>query len=137
VTRYLVDTGPLVAFLNKRDLNHQWTVSQFAQVQAPLLTCEAVLSEAFFLLRKHSAATEALIELVNRQVIAIPFHLNEEFWRVARLLQRYSDIQVSLADACLVRMTEVYSDSRLFTFDADFQIYRRNGRQVIPVISPS
>jgi len=137
VTRLLVDTGPLVAFLNERDKHHKWTVEQFAEVQPPLLTCEAVLSEAFFLLRKHSSATEALIKLLDRKIVSVPFQLETEFNRVKKILNRYADIQISLADACLVRMTEVHSDCRLFTFDSDFQIYRRNGRQVIPAVGPA
>jgi len=137
VTKLLVDTGPLVAFLNERDKHHNWTVGQFAEVQPPLLTCEAVLSEAFFLLRKHSSATEALIKLLDRKIVSISFHLETELARVKKILNRYADIQISLADACLVRMSEVHSDCRLFTFDSDFQIYRRNGRQVIPTASPA
>jgi len=137
VTKLLVDTGPLVAFLNARDEHHKWTVEQFADVQPPLLTCEAVLSEAFFLLRKHSSATEALIKLLDRKIVSISFQLETEFARVKKILNRYADIQISLADACLVRMSEVHSDCRLFTFDSDFQIYRRNGRQVIPTASPA
>ena len=137
MTKYLVDTGPLVAFLNRRDQHHEWVVNQFDVIRPPLLTCESVLTEAFFLLRKHAVATEGLINLVDRKIVTASFRLDEEFARVGNLLRRYSDAQVSLADACLVRMTELYVDSRLFTFDSDFQIYRRNGRQVIPTISPT
>jgi len=137
MTKSLVDTGPLVAMLNERDSHHRWITEQFAEVRPPLLTCEAVLSEAFFLLRKHAAATDALVKLIDRKIVSISFQLETEFARVRNILNRYADIQISLADACLIRMTEVHSDCRLFTFDSDFQIYRRNGRQVIPVVGPT
>ncbi len=137
MTKFLVDTGPLVALLNERDQHHRWTTEQFAAVQPPLLTCEAVLSEAFFLVRKHTTATEALIKLLDRKIVTVSFQLMTELARVSKILSRYADIQISLADACLVRMTEIYSGCRLFTVDADFQNYRRNGRQVIPAITPA
>lgn len=136
MTNYLVDTGPLVAFLNQRDQNHQWTVQQLSETQPPLLTCEAVLSEAFFLLRKHHSGTDALIKLLERQIVKVPFRFDKELSSVAKLLRRYADVEISLADACLVRMTELFSDCKLFTFDGDFRVYRRNGRQTVPTISP-
>jgi uncharacterized protein len=136
VTPYLVDTGPIVAYLNRRDNYHDWAVSNLGQVEPPLLTCESVLSEAFFLLRKHSAATNGLIELIDRSIILSPFIIDEEFTRIGKLLKRYADVGISLADACLVRMTELYANGRLITLDTDFRVYRRNGRQVIPTITP-
>lgn len=136
MTRYLVDTGPLVAFLNKRDRYHAWTVQQLSETAPPLLTCEAVLSEAFFLLRKHDTAVAALIKMLSRSIVHVAFRLDEEHARVGKLLTRYANVRISLADACLLRMTEIHSDCRLFTFDGDFQIYRRNGRQIVPLISP-
>lgn len=137
MTVSLVDTGPLVALLNGRDRNHKWTAEHFADVSPPLLTCEAVLSESFFLLRKHAVATAALIKLLDRKIVSVSFQLDTEFARVKKILNRYANVQISLADACLVRMTEIHSDCRLFTFDSDFYIYRRNGRQVIPAVGPA
>jgi predicted nucleic acid-binding protein len=137
MTKLLVDTGPLVAFLNERDRYHDWTVEQLSDTQPPLLTCEAVLTEAFFLLRRHKAGTEALIKLIDQRIVSVAFRLDEEHARVGSLIRRYSNLPISLADACLVRMSEIFSDCRLFTFDGDFQVYRRNGRQVIPTICPT
>ena len=47
----IVDTGPLVAYLNKRDTWHGWAVAQLATIEPPIETCAAVISEATFLLR--------------------------------------------------------------------------------------
>jgi len=137
MTKLLVDTGPLVAFLNQRDHYHRWTVEQLSDTQPPLLTCEAVLTEAFFLLRRHKSGTDALIKLIDQKIVSVAFRLDEEHVRVGNLIRRYSDLPISLADACLIRMSEIFSDCRLFTFDGGFQVYRRNGRQVIPTVSPA
>jgi len=137
MTKLLVDTGPLVAFLNERDHYHGWTVEQLSDTQPPLLTCEAVLTEAFFLLRRHKTGTEALIELIDQKIVSVAFQLDKEHARVGSLIRRYSDLPISFADACLVRMSEIFSDCRLITLDDDFRIYRRNGRQVIPTMSPA
>ncbi len=131
----IVDTGPLVAFLNRRDTYHRWAAAQWAQLQPPLLTCEAVLSEACFLL-KGPAGGEAVMELLRRRVLAIAFRLDEEGEPVAVLLRRFSSLPMSLADACLVRMSERHARAVVLTLDSDFKIYRRHGRQVIPTIMP-
>lgn len=135
--RTLLDTGPLVAFLNRRDRYHAWALAQLAELPAPLLTCEAVLSEACFLLRHLPGGGRAVIELVTRGVLKIGFRLEEDAASVGRLLGRYASVPMSLADACLVRLVEKDSGSRLLTLDRDFRVYRAHGRQVIPLTIPS
>ncbi len=132
----ILDTGPLVAFINGRDRYHKWAMLQWAQIDPPLLTCEAVLSEACFLLSRLSGGQKAVLEFFNRGVLHIPFRLIEHANQIGRLLHKYSNVPMSLADACLVRMTELYSESALFTLDTDFKIYRKNKRQVIPTLLP-
>ena len=132
----ILDAGPLVAFINGRDRYHKWAMLQWAQINPPLLTCEAVLSEACFLLRDLDRGGKAIFEFLQRGILHIPFRLTEHVKQVAWLLQKYSDVPMSLADACLVRMTELYSEGLLLTLDTDFGIYRRNKRQVIPTLSP-
>lgn len=105
-------------------------------IKSPLLTCEAVLSEACFLLRHIYAGQEAVISLVNAGMIQIPFCLNEEAGIVGELLTRYRSVPISLADACLVQMAEQYSESFLLTLDSDFNIHRKNTKQIVPVIMP-
>ena len=105
----LVDTGPIVAFLNRRDRHHAWAVETFATVRPPLLTCEAVLSEAAYLLRRLDGGPEKTIELLMRGVVAAPFRLEAEAPVVKKLLARYGDVPMDLADACLVRLTELHA----------------------------
>ena len=135
-TAVLLDTGPLVAFLNRRDRHHGWTVKALEDLEAPFMTCEAVLSEACFLLRKERAGAEAVMELVARELIRVPFRFENEAPAVRRLLVRYADVPMSFADACLVRMTEQFPSALLLTLDRDFKFYRRNGRQTIPLAVP-
>ena len=132
----ILDTGPLVAFINGRDRYHQWSVSQWAQIEPPLMTCEAVLSESCFLLRDTGKGSLTVLELLKRGVLSLPFRIDDSFDQIKWLLQKYSDIPMALADACLVRMSELYINSQVLTLDNDFKIYRKNKRQVIPLLTP-
>jgi len=131
----LVDAGFLVALLSRRDAHHPWAVTQATQHAPPWRTCEAVLSEAFHLLGSRGAP--ALRALLQRRAVLASFDLNDDLEAVLKLLQKYADVPMSLADACLVRMTEILSDPFLLTTDSDFRIYRRHSRQVIPCVMPS
>jgi len=133
--RFLLDTGPLVALLNRSDRYHAWAAEQWTEADAPLLSCEAVVAEACHLLRSCPGGGAAVVELVRRGAIALPFALAEESAAVARLLDRYADLPMSLADACLVRMAETLGCS-VMTIDADFRVYRIHGRRVIPTRMP-
>ena len=135
-TPVLADTGPLVALLSERDRHHEWAKQALAGSPIPARTCEAVLSEAWHLLRLTRRGQTALLELVERGLLSIDFALDEEIVAVRRLVTRYRDRPMSLADACLVRMAELYDEAAVLTVDADFTIYRKNGRQVIPLIAP-
>jgi len=132
----LLDTGPLVAFINANDRFQKWAVSHWAQIKPPLITCEAVISEACFLLKGLKGGQRAVLELVNRGIIQLPFRIDQHLDLIAWLLDKYCDIPISLADACMVRLSELYPDSFLLTLDSDFRIYRKNKRQVIPTIMP-
>lgn len=132
----LLDTGPLVALLDRRDAFHEWAKSQWAGIEPPAITCEAVLSEACFLLRKRPAVVAVVLEMLHRQAVVIGFRLEDELEPVSALLRRFADVPMSLADACLVRMTELRTGAAVLTLDADFRIYRRHGRLVVPVIMP-
>ncbi len=136
-SRILLDTGPLVALLNRRDNYHAWSRICFAEAAAPLLTCEAVLSEACFLVRALPKGSQAVVDLLQHGVMAIPFRIEEEAKRIAKLLARYASVPMSLADACLVRMAEQHAQSVVMTLDGDFRIYRKHGRQVVPTIMPA
>jgi predicted nucleic acid-binding protein len=130
----LVDTGFIVAVLSRRDRHHPWAVSQASRHAPPWRTCEAVLSEAFHLLGHQGGP--ALAELLQRDVLLPVFDLATELAPVLTLLQKYASVPMSLADACLVRMTETLADPVLLTTDTDFRVYRRHSRQVVPSVMP-
>ena len=132
----IVDTGPLVASLNERDQYHKWARKQSQNLPHPYITCEAVLSEAWFLLEKFPADQEKLLKLLENKHVQINFDLSAEVDVIVGLLRRYKNIPMSIADACLVRMSELHTDCVIFSTDSDFQIYRRHSNQIIPALLP-
>ena len=133
----IVDAGPLVAFVDRRDAHHAWARQQLLQVKPPLLVCEPVLVEVLFLLRRFPAAQDAIMSQVQAGRLRIAFSLAAEVASVRQLLAKYADVPTSLADACLVRMAELYGDHDVCTLDSDFRIYRKHGRDPISLITPS
>lgn len=136
MTSIILDTGPLVALLNRRDRHHAWSRDVLDGIEPPLFTCDPVLSEACFLLRELPGGADAVLELVSRGIIRSDFRVSSEANALRALMKKYEDVPMSLADASLVRMTELDSKSVVLTLDADFRVYRRNRRQVVPTISP-
>lgn len=135
-TRVIVDTGPLVALVNRREGLHGWTREEVATIQGPLLSCEAVVSEACFLLRNVAGGSATVMSMLASGSLETAFDLQEQVEAVADLMQRYQSVPMSLADACLVRMAELYQGSPVLTFDSDFAIYRKHHDQAIPLIAP-
>lgn len=132
----IVDIGVLVALIDRRDHYHTWVTEQLTQIAPPLLTCEAVISETWFLLQRVNNGHKALLQLLEHRQVVIQFDLDVELPDVVALLTRYQSVPVSLADAELVRMAELYPHSWVFTLDSDFQIYRKNRNHPIPLLSP-
>ena len=130
----LADTSFLISLVSRRDAHHQWAAVQTAELPPPWLTCEAVISEAFHLLDARGAP--ALRAMLLRRSLRPAFSLAEHLPAVLKLMEKYADVPMSLADACLVRMTETHADSLLLTTDADFRVYRRHSRQVLPCRMP-
>jgi len=130
----LVDAGFVVALFGARDAHHAWAVTQASEYPPLWSTCEAALSEAFYLLGERGAPS--LAALLRRRALAVAFTLTDNVEPVVRLLEKYSNVPMSLADACLVRMTETLADPVVLTTDRDFRIYRRHSRQVVPCITP-
>jgi predicted nucleic acid-binding protein len=130
----LADAGFLVALLAGRDAHHSWAVAQARLHAPPWHSCEAALSEAFHLLGDRGLS--ALTELLRRRAVVVAFGLDKNLEPVLALMQKYANVPMSLADACLVRMTETHADSVLLTTDTDFKIYRRHSRHVVPCVLP-
>ena len=130
----LVDAGFVVALLSSTDNHHRWAVTQAAEFPPPWSTCEAVLSEAFHLVGNRGANHIGV--LLRRRALLVGFDLGKEFEPVVTLIDKYSNVPMSLADACLVRMTETLADPILLTTDGDFRVYRRHSRLVVPCVMP-
>ena len=129
----IADTGFLVAFANARDDHHTWAVGVAERVSEPLLTCEAVLAEAAYHLRR----TDVVLAMLQERLIAIAFDVTDHLLQLAALARRYADREPDLADLCLIRMSELYPRHSVITVDRDdFRVYRRNKREIIPLICP-
>ena len=132
----LLDTGPWVAVLSRNDTHHRWAIEQFRCFQPPLLSCEAVVAETCFLLKRSGFDPSLALQFIERGVVQLPFVLQKQIGSVSSLFKRYENVPASLADAALIRLSEMNDSPLLLTTDNDFHIYRRHGRQTIPLVSP-
>jgi predicted nucleic acid-binding protein len=132
----LLDTGPLVSFLSAEQEHSDWVLAEWKRLRPPLLTCEPVLTETAFLLGRGGADAEPLFELLERRIIRVAVGIEDQLPDLRALMKRYRNRPMSLADACLVRLSELHPRSIVFTLDRDFLIYRRHGNRVIPVLMP-
>lgn len=132
----VIDAGPIVALLNDREEHHRWAIGVAQELDTSFVTSEVALSEAFFLLADEPRGTEALLGLLERESIGVMCMSQDHMGAIAKLMRRYADQPMSLADATLVRFSELHENVRVFTIDKHFRIYRRNGRQQIPLIIP-
>lgn len=130
--RGIADTGFLVAFANARDLHHAWALDVATQIAEPLLTCEPVLAETAF----HLGDTAIVFEMLEEDLIRLAFDCDDHLPQLAALAKRYRDRKPDLADLCLIRMSEMHPKHSVIGVDKDFRVYRRNKREVIPLISP-
>ncbi len=129
----IADTGFLVAFRNRNDRYHAWAVELARNITEPLLTCESVLSETAF----HLGSSESVLALVQDEMLRLAFDCSRHLERLSELARRYEERRPDLADLCLIRMSELYPRHAVITVDeADFRIYRRNKREVIPTLCP-
>ena len=135
-SRTLVDAGPLVSFLRVAEEDHEWAVAQFKRFPR-FVTCEAVIAEACARLNCLECDPRKVVEMVEAGALVVDFDLNANAKRVHSLMEKYSDLPMDFADACLVTMMEIHPDSQIVTIDRnDIITYRRNGRVAIPAIFP-
>ena len=133
----IVDTGPLVAFLDRSERHHAWVAERVDELEGPLLLCEPVLTEAMYLLARWPNAQDALFGLLENGALLIAFAVDEHVVALRKLHRKYSDTPMSLADACIVRMAELYDRHSVMTLDSDFSVYRKKGNVPLSLISPS
>jgi predicted nucleic acid-binding protein len=136
VAAVLLDTGPLVAYCHAPERHHPWAQAQMAHLRPPLLSCEPVITKAIHLLANYGERPDRIWDFFRHGIIKLAFELEADFETVGAVMRRYADVPMDLADACLVRMSELHKDCRVLTLDRDFRFYRRFGRQVIPLICP-
>ncbi len=133
---FLLDTGPLVAYLSDRDEHHRWAIELFQQINSSLITTEPVLTEAFYLLGKTNRGPARLADFCAAGVLNIPLRLLDELPEIHPLLQKYRNVPMDLADATLVHLADRDRNAMVITTDRDFLIYRTRSRRQIPLIAP-
>jgi uncharacterized protein len=136
VSPWILDTGPLVALLARDDAMHEWAVEQSKHAPTSVLTCDAVISEALFLLKRANHDPDNLFEMADIGFLRSSFDFNRERGAVRELMQRHRKLPMSFADACLVRMAELHPGALIWTVDSDFHVYRQHRRQSLSLIAP-
>ena len=132
----LLDTGPLVSFLAAEAEHTAWVHEQWDRARPPMLTCEPVLTEAAFILKREGVDADGIFALLERKVIQVALRVDEDQASVRALMRRYRNRPMSLADACLVRLSELHGRATVFTLDSDFRNYRRHRNKAIPLLTP-
>jgi uncharacterized protein len=132
----VIDAGPLVAAFNRKERHHAWVLEMMKQYAGPYFTTESVLSEALHLLEDNGGGTETLLKMLERGALRLGMEMGDHVPAITALIRRYADQPMSLADATLVRVAELYESASVFTLDHHFRIYRKHGRRQIPLIFP-
>jgi len=120
----LLDTGVIVALLDRSEKRHARCVTVLGNLERPLVTCEAVIAEACYLLRGLPGASEAVLQNVERGVFQIPFQLSRSAAPVRTIMRKYRDLPADFADACLIHLADELNAEDILTLDGDFQLYR-------------
>jgi predicted nucleic acid-binding protein len=133
----LLDTGVIVALLQRGAERHDECARAISDLDRPLVTCEAVIMESCHLLRRFPGAAEAVVANVEQGEFEIPFAFSRAASAVRSILRKYHDVPTDFADACLVQMADELNTGEILTLDSDFTVYRwRNNRPfelLIPV----
>ena len=132
----IIDAGPIVAFLSERESSHREVCATFERLEAPFLTSESVLTEAFFLVARHPKGHPRLFDLLDTGILEIGYSVQRDIRHLRKLMEKYRTLPMSLADATLVRLAELNPEANIFTLDSHFQVYRKNGTEVIPLVLP-
>ena len=134
----LLDTSVIVALLDRAEAFHDRSVEAIRSLTAPLITCEAVIAESCYLLRNIPGASEAVVENVEAGIFQLPLLLSKEAAEIRRLLRKYRDRRIDLADACLIRLAEEFETGEILTLDQDFAVYRWSRNKLFRIlIDPS
>ena len=129
----IADTGPLVALFDRGDEYHEWALRGLGKINAPLVTAESVVSEVLFLLRNMPRSRSAFLAFWSEGGLKVAFDAEANKAALTALLRKYADAGISMADAAVVRLSELHPGSLVWSLDKDLRIYRRSGRKVIPL----
>jgi uncharacterized protein len=120
----LLDTGVIVALIDRRERYHAACAAFVERLERPLVTCEAVIAESCYLLRALPRGVEAVLENIERGMVQIPFQLSQSATPVRTLWIKYRDQPASFADACLIHLADLFDTGDILTLDQDFITYR-------------
>lgn len=132
----LLDSGVVVALLQRESVRHAecaWTVSS---LQRPIVTCEAVITEACHLLRRYPGAAEAVMTNLEHGEFEIPFALSQAITEVRAIMRKYRDVPAGFADACLIHMADELDTGDILTLDSDFLTYRWHKNRPFELLIP-
>jgi uncharacterized protein len=133
----IVDTGPLVAFFDRAERHHRWIAQPRRGNRSATPRLRPGAHRSAISARALSEGTGRLFELLQNGALSIVFRIEEHVGALRRLLQKYRDSPMSLADACVVRMAEIYDRHAVLTLDSDFSVYRKHGRVPLTLIHPA
>lgn len=120
----LLDTGVVVASLDRSARYHQKCIAALSRIGVPLVTCEAVIAESCYLLRNLPGAADTVVANVAAGVFQIPFALSHSAAEVREILRKYRDTAIDFADACLIQIASDLRIGEILTLDRDFEYYR-------------
>jgi predicted nucleic acid-binding protein len=136
MSEMLLDTGPLVAFLDRSERNHERCVAFMREFKGRLFTTEAVLTETVYLLGPSFANQKPVLDFImlgGAELVPLSPALLK---RSATLMAKYADSPMDFADATLVALAEERGISEIVSLDRkDFSVYRsglRKGFTIYP-----
>ena len=133
--RVVVDTGPLVAIVRKREEAHHRCVAAIKELRAPLLTCWPVLTEAAWLLRHEPGGLKAIDGLLQTGAIRIVELDADAFHWIINFLEQYRSVGAQLADAALMFIAEQERIESVLTLDRrDFSVYRTSAGRALTIL---
>lgn len=133
----LLDTGVIVALLQRNSERHAECVHAVSSTSRSLVTCEAVIVESCHLLRRFPGAPELVLANLEQGEFEIPFSLSETASSIRAIMRKYRDVPASFADACLIQMADELSTGDILTLDSDFVTYRWRRTKPFEMLIPA
>jgi uncharacterized protein len=133
----LIDTGVIFALFDQNEGAHERCVRTLESIHRPLVTCEAVITESCYLLRRRRDAVDAVLANVKTGFFGIPLQISIAASQIREIFRKYRDTPCDFADACLIAMADHLNTGDILTLDSDFAHYRwrrnRRFRNLVPL----